>query len=199
MGFGWLLVGYFFSNMMAIWSPLAFAKLVGYPMMIFGLRELAHYHTKLRHAYYVSFLSLPFALYYALYSFSLLGFGTLSPLFTGVFFEVVGWLYLAFSLAFRVVLLPAVAALAAEVALPRLSADAFRNLVFELIYFLVYLFAAMPFAASFATMFTVPLLIVRCACLFLNLWLFYSAYRNIGPEQEAPPEGKTSKEKKGGN
>ncbi len=184
MGFGFLLVGYFFSNMMALYSPFAFAKLLGYPLMIYGLKALAPYHKKLEHTYYLCFASLPFALLFAMYALAQFGIFSFWGLFEGVFFEVVKWLYFLFSAVFHIFLLPAIGALASDVALPNLKLAALRNLIFHGLYYLVYLFARLPFLGQISVYFTVPLLFLRCLCLFLTLWLIYGAYRNIAPADE---------------
>ena len=96
MGFGWLMVGYLFANI-----PLSFAKLLGYPLMIMALWRLAPYHSRFRYAFYSSFASLPFALYFSLSAFSQLGFLDLTFL-NGTVYNVVQWCYFAFSLFFHV-------------------------------------------------------------------------------------------------
>ena len=66
MGFGLLLIGYFFVAVVSLFSPLSLAMLVGYPLMITALWRLAPYQRNFRTAFFFSFLSLPFAFYYAL-------------------------------------------------------------------------------------------------------------------------------------
>ena len=185
MGFGWLLVGYFFANVMSLYSPLSFAMLAGYPMMIMGLWRLAPYHTRFRYAFYGSFISLPFAIYFSLYAFSQLGFQEVAFL-SGGFYSTVEWSYFAFSLLFHALLLYAIAGLTAELGLVALQGNAWRNLIFVVLYYLVDGFARLPIAwiSALQGYFSLVLILLRLSTLLLNMYLIFKCYRYICPEEE---------------
>ena len=194
MGFGWLLTGYFFVSVVALFSPLAIAMLVGYPMMIFGLFRLAPYHKYLRVAFFASFFSLPFAFYYAFYAFSRYGLAV-PAFFTGKTFETVEWIYFVFVLLFTILWMAAVSALCAELGLVRLRGNAWRNLIVLGVTTLVDLVARLPipFIETYSGYFAVPVLLLRFIVVFLNGILLFECMRNIRPEgeitkREAPPD-----------
>lgn len=194
MGFGWFLTGYFFVSVMALFSPLAFAMLVGYPMMIFGLWRLAPYHKYLRVAFFASFLSLPFAFYYAFYAFSRYGL-TVPAFIGGETLQTVEWVYFVFVLLFSILWVAAVSALCAELGLVRLQGNAWRNLIVLGVTTLVDLVARLPipFIAAHRGYFAVPVLLLRFIVVFLNEILLFECMRSIRPEgeitkREIPPD-----------
>lgn len=194
MGFGWLLVGYFFANVMSLYSPLSFAMLAGYPMMIMGLWRLTPYHTRFRYAFYGSFVSLPFAIYFSIYAFSQLGFQEIAIL-NGSFFAVMEWCYFGFSLLFHAMLLYAIAGLTAELGLVALQGNAWRNLIFVGLYYLVDGFARLPISwvNTFRAYFSLILILLRLSFLLLNMYLIYKCYRYICPEGEDPSNKRQNK------
>ena len=148
MGFGWLLVGYFFANVMSLYAPLSFAKLIGYPMMVYGLYLLAHYHDRFRYCWYFSFSSLPFALYFSFYGFAQLGIGTQWWILGGIFFQVVEWAYAGMTLILHVMLLYAIIGLCSELKLIGIQSNAYRNLIMVGLYYVLYLVARLPFSPA---------------------------------------------------
>ncbi|MBQ8357175.1 MAG: hypothetical protein IJX39_05135 [Clostridia bacterium] len=198
MGFGWLLIGYFFANVMSLYSPLSFAMLAGYPMMIMGLYHLAPYHPRFRYTFYASFVSLPLAIYFALYGFSQMGFGYF-PFFTGTFYTVMEWCYFAFSLLFHALFLFAVAGLTRELGLIALEGNAWRNLIFVGTYYLLDGIARMPIPWIMAHQgyFSLSLILLRICFILLNIYLIYKCYRYICPEgEENMPDKLSQKSKK---
>ncbi len=183
MGFGWLLVGYFFVAVMSIYSPLSFAMLAGYPMMIYALFQLAPYHRYFRANFFFSFLSLPFALYYALYGLGQMGFSVPS---VGSVFETVEWIYFAFSLLFMAILLFAVFSLCRELGHARLLECATRSLIFFALAQVADLVGRLPvsFVRTYQGYFALPAVLLRLIVIFLNLYLMYQCYRYICPQGE---------------
>lgn len=201
MGFGWLMVGYFFVSVISLYSPLSFAMLVGYPMMIVGLWYLAPYHPQLKRTFFASFLSIPFALYYSLYAFSLLGIGSL-PIFGGVLWQVMEWAYFVFSLLFMLLLLNAIASLCGELELVRFQGNALRNLLLMGIMYLFDLVARLqlPFMKGLNGYLVLLSLLLRILLIFMNLYLIFSCYRHICPEGEEvslPESTKKRSDRKG--
>ena len=129
MGFGWVLAGYFFANIMAVYSPLAVGMLVGYPLMIAGLYKLAPYHKRFYRCFIFSFFTLPFALYFGVYgAFRLVG-AAMPALFTGTVYDVTLIVYYTVSTAFQLLLLSGVAGLSAELGLTDLQSGALRDMI----------------------------------------------------------------------
>ena len=187
MGFGWLFLGYFFANMMPDGSPLSFAKLIGYPLMIVGFYKLAAYHPRFRYCFYASFATVPFAVYYGMYGLARFGVFELFPFLSGTFYTVVDTCYLAVTLLLNALLLWAVAALTGELKLLTLQSSAWRNLIFVGIYYLLRVVMALPFPIQ--KYLIGPTLLLWLVTLFLILFLLFKCYRYICPEgDEAMPE-----------
>ena len=199
MGFGWLLIGYFFANIMDASSPFAFAKCVGYPMLIFGLYKLAHYHKGFKYCFYLSFLSLPFAF---LFSWSavvqLLHLAELTSFLGNTLYLTMRWIYLVYSLVLHVFLLISIAAFSKELQFLPTQSGAWRNLVTAGLYYLTYLFLCIPASAivSIRTYFMIPLKILRIVFVILNVYLIFQCYRNIAPEGESQTMGLLPQEPK---
>ena len=186
MGFGWLLVGYFFASVISLYSPLSFAMLAGYPMMIMGLWMLAPYHRYLHIAFYASFFSLPFAIYYAIYGLGQMGADFPKHWFDGALWQTVEWGYFAFSLFFTVLLLSAIMLLCRELYLIKLQGNAMRNMLLMGVMYLLDFIGRLPisFIQSHRGYIAVPVLFLRLITIFLNIYLIYGCYRYICPEGE---------------
>ena len=197
MGFGWLFIGYFFANVMAVYSVLSFAMLVGYPLMVMGLYKLAPYHVRFRSLFFVSLVSLPFAVYYGAYGFSMLGLSALDGMFLSPLFDVVQWCYFTFNMLFHALLLYAIAGLSAELELFSIQSTAWRNLILTVLYYVVDLVARLPFTASIQPYFIAPVLLLRLMTVFLNLYLIYRCYRHICSEEENSVPVRSGKSKGG--
>ena len=199
MGFGWLLVGYFFANIMDASSPFAFVKCIGYPMLIYGFYKLAHYHKGFKYCFYLSFLSLPFALFFSWSAVAqLLRFVDFSFFFNNTIYLTIGWSYLFYSLFFHVLLLISIACFSKELQFFPTQSGAWRNLVTVGLYYLTYLFVYIPasFTASIRQYFMIPLMILRIIMVILNAWLIFKCYQNIAPEGEAQTLGLLPQEPK---
>lgn len=188
MGTGLVFVGYFFANLVALFSPLAFVKLLGYPLMLLGLRRLRPYQSTFRVCYAVGYLSLPFAAYYT-YT-ALLALGVPGREVPSGLSTAVEWCYFVFFIAFELLLLLSYGRLSRELEHERTATPAFRNMIFVGLYALVYVVAnLLDIAASaVAKYFYLPLLLLRMLFLFLDLWLIYLCYRDIAPEESEQME-----------
>ena len=181
MGFGWFLIGYFFVSVVSIYSPLSFAMLAGYPMMIYGLWQLAPYQRYFRVSFFFSLVSLPFALYYAFYGFGMMGFG-MSP-FVSAAFPTVEWIYFVFTLLFTALWLFAAYSLCRELMQERLLGGAIRSAIFFVLAHLTDFAARLPLGVVAAYM-SLPAILLRLISIFLNLYLIYLCYRYICPQGE---------------
>ena len=199
MGYGLLLIGYFFANILPVISFLSVAMPIGYGMMAVALFRLAPYEKRFLYAFYAALATLPAALYYAVYGLLQLGDGTVG-LFAPTVFAVVQWVYFALSLGFVALLLWAQATFARDTELFSVQSNAWRNLTFVAIYHLLYLAVSILNVCNVphVSAFVIPMTMLRYLCIFLNLWLFFKCYRYILPEgsEEAPlPQPSTSKKK----
>ncbi len=183
MGFGWLLIGYFFVSVVSLYSPLSFSMLAGYPMMILALWKLAPYGKGFRTAFYASFCSLPFAVYFSIYAFDQMGLGDM-PILGEPLWSIAEWSYFAFTLLFAILLLNAINALCKELYLVKLQAAAMRNMMLLAFTYAVDLLGRLPLAQGVASMFALLALFMRLIIIFLNIYLFYGCYRYICPEGE---------------
>lgn len=182
MGFGWLMVGYFFVSTVALYSPLAMIMLIGYPMMIVGLRMLAPYHKYLKIAFFSSFFSLPFAIYFGLDAFAKVG--LMPALLPSQWFGTVEWLYFVFYFLFTAWILYAITALCGELALSKWQETALRNLLVLGFTFALDLLMRLPFAflQQIGPYVGLLVLLLRLITVFLNVYLIFGCYRFICPE-----------------
>ena len=187
MGFGWLLIGYFFVNIMSLYSPLSVIMLVGFPMMIYGLYQLAPYHRYFRFSFYYSFLSLPFAFYFSAYGFSQL-FSSLqnTSAFSGALYNGMEWGYFVFSLGFHLLLLLSIAGLTDELELRSVQSSAWRNLIMVGLYYLIDGFARLPIAwiEENRNLFSLSVILLRLCYVLFNQYLIFQCYRHICPEED---------------
>ncbi len=196
MGFGWLIIGYFFASVVSLYSPLSFAMLAGYPMMILALYKLSPYDRHFRTALYTSLLSIPFALYYALYAFGLPGRAATMPLFADPLWSVVEWCYFAYTFLLTILVLSAILALCRDLYLVKLQAGAMRCMILLGFTYVMDLMGRLPIAQNVRGFFALIALFMRLVVIFLNIYLFYGCYRYICPEGEEMTQSLKSKNKK---
>lgn len=184
MGFGLLFVGYFFANLMPIFTPLGFTKLVGYPMMLLAFRRLRAYCPRFRICFCAGIAALPFAVYYtyvALLALKVPG----APIPAGVGTGI-EWTYFAFFIAFELLLLWVIAGFSKELHHLRTATAATRNMIFVGMYAVLYLVCNILDAAGVSGVryFYLPLLFLRLFFLLLDAWLIFQCYRDICPAEE---------------
>lgn len=199
MGFGLLLIGYFMANILPVISFLSVAMPVGYALMALALFRLAPYQRRYLYAFAAALATIPVTLYYAVYGIVTLTGGG-AGLFSPAVFAVFEWIYFALSLIFTALLLLSEAALSRELSLYREESNAWRNLIFLLLYHLLYLVVQVLDACGVPHMsaFVIPMTMLRYLCIFLNVWLFFKAYRYIVPEgSEIAPPAQSTKRKGG--
>lgn len=182
MGFGLCLIGYFLANVLPVISVFSVAILLGLPLLLVGLWRLAPYHKLFYYSFFFTLSGIPFGIYYTLYSLADVGVMPELLVLGGTFFAVVEWVYLAWGLLFHVLVLLGLAKLMGELGLWGFQGAAWRNLTFSVIYYLLFFFVKMPFMATHAAPFIIPLTILRYLCIFLNLWLLFRSWQVILPE-----------------
>ncbi len=198
MGFGFVVLGYFFANLMSLRSLLAFAMPIGYLLAAIGFYRLMAYERRFLYSLIASACALPFALYFAAYSLFLLGVPLDGAWFADGARGVWTLLYTLFLFAFHFALLYPVAALCGQTGLPALVAGAWRNLIFVGVFTATFLFSKLPFLGGAAKYFTLPLLSLRLIYIFLVTLLLWQAYRTLtDPEENKPPEITDRRKEKG--
>ena len=199
MGFGLLVIGYFLTSVMTVYTPFTAAMLIGYPLMALAFYRLAPYWRRFLLPLALCCVGIPFGVYLTLFSFAKIGLVGALPIFGEGVFAVVEWLYFVYLLALHLTVLWSLAAYMQELGLLSLQSTALRNLTFVAIYHFIYLVANLPLAffREHGTAFALPIVLMRYLCVFLNLWLFFRCYRNILPEgSDIAPEPPRKKEKK---
>ena len=203
MGFGWLTIGYFFvatvsMTALSLQSPLAIGILAGYPMMVFGLYLLAHYHRYFRVAFYTSLPTLLLAVYYAFQA--LAQFGLSVPLITSAA-STVSWLHFAWHSLLTFLFLLGIADLCRELGLMRHRINAWRNVFLFALTTLLDFISRLPigFIQTYQGYFLTPALLVRLAVVFLNLHLLFSCFRDICSADEGIVESERKRRKEKAN
>ena len=194
MGFGWLFLGCFFAHIMEPASPLSFAMLAGYPMMIIGLWQLAHYHTRFLQTFYVALVSLPFAVYYALCGLSAFGIPGLDFALGETLAAIIEPCYFVYFVIFSFMVLYAIAGICKELGLYSLMTTAWRNFLLMGILGVFKVVTMLPIFHAQQLVFSVMLMLFRLICVVMNLLLCYKCYRYIcpeGQEDHPAPEKKT--------
>ncbi|MBR2464247.1 MAG: hypothetical protein IKB41_02295 [Clostridia bacterium] len=198
MGFGLLLIGYFLANVLPVISFFSVAMLPGFAMITVALYRLAPYHKRFYHAWLFSLPAALFGVYYTLYSFASVGILPELMILGGTLFNVVEWVYLAYTLFLSILILWGIASLSSELGHYGIQSVAWRNLTFVAIYHALFFIAKLPLGVimTHATSFVLPLTLLRYLCVFLNLWLFFRCLRDILPEGSDIEPPKDRKEKK---
>ncbi|MDD7700747.1 MAG: hypothetical protein PT951_04365 [Eubacteriales bacterium] len=182
MGFGWLLIGYLLAALMSLYRPLSVAMLIGWPLIIAGLSKLAHYERFFRYGYFLSFFSLPFALFFAAEG---LSFAEWIPAFRflEVSYKLFSVCYFLFYFAIHLFLLLGIARLSKTLPLPETELFAWRNFVILAVYQVLYLVLLLPVPLfkNYGGYFALPLTLLRLLSVLLNLWLFYRCFMKILP------------------
>ena len=202
MGFGLLLIGFFFACVMSLIPSLYFAMLWGYPMIIIALYRLASYHVRFKYTFFVSFASLPFAVYFSLAALRDWGVEGWLKSFVDSSFSIVEPCYIVFYTFFFFLVLYSIAGLAGELRLLSVQSSAWRNVIvlgFYVLLDLVYRVASPQIAENqLEPYFALPALLLKVAFLLLTVWLIFQCYRKIASEDEdvSMPEFGFKKKKK---
>ena len=143
--------------------------------------QLAPYQRYFRAAFFFSFLSLPFAGYYALYGLGQLGFSL--PVVDAVL-PTMEWIYFVYTLFFTAVWMWAVFSLSRELMHTRLISASVRALLFFAVTQVVDFTGRLPipFIRTYQGYFALPAILLRLILIFLNMYLIYQCYRYICPE-----------------
>ena len=185
MGFGSLLIGYFFANVMSSYSMLAVGMLAGYPLMCYALRRLAPYHARFLSAFRLSFVGVPFALYFS--GAAVMQWFGARWAFYAATYHILLPVYFLFTLGMDFLVLYAVAGLAKELSLLSAQRAALRNMLLMPFYGVLGLISQLqtiPWIKANYIYFGMPFMVLRVVFWLLNMWLLFQCYRQIAPEEE---------------
>ena len=194
MGFGYLLIGYLITHVIYLTlNGLGFgglALLLGYAVMLMGLRELTHFQRSFAGA---KWMLLPMALIALLDTAAsldaLLLWGL--PIFSAEVTAVFDTVAFALNVLFNVMLLYAVRMISSEVGIGSMSTAAIRNIVFVCIHAIVATVAMLPIGLPDETkqMLSFASMLLNVVWVVCNLLLLLACNKNIcrqGDEDQAP-------------
>lgn len=176
MGFGILFFGYLISINTVAYP--GFTKIFAYLVMLLALVKLAPYHNDLKRAYHsmIPTAILGFA-YFLVECANMLS--LFQPADRDLLLRITSLAIAIAELVFLFFLLRGLQALGKETAVPMLEIAAFRNRIFSVIYYLLYIFGQFDYPASmipFLRYYTLVVLLIGLAVMFLNAKLFYGFY-----------------------
>ena len=193
MGFGTLFVGYLIG-LNTVAYP-GFTKILSYLVMLLGVTKLARFNRHLKAAYYVL---IPTAIVGLCYLF--IEAGALFSLFSeGAKGDLICLVSLAaalFELCFLWRLMKGLQELAVETEVKILEIAAFRNRLFTVAYYLLYIPALFEYpakAARFMTYYSFAVILVGLAVMLLNAKLFYNFYMWICLPEDLAMERKPTR------
>ena len=192
MGFGILFIGYLIGINTVAYP--GFTKILSFLVMLLAMAKLSPYNPPLKKAYYTLIPTTVFgALYFML---EIAGMFFLLPQAEILLFRRIAAFAVAIcEVIFLLFLLRGLQALAKETAVPFLEVNSFRNRIFTVVYYLFYLIGQLDFPASmipFLRYYTLAVLIVGLAVMFLNAKLIYGFYMWICLPGDEDMKRKTS-------
>ncbi|MBO7292665.1 MAG: hypothetical protein J6V07_01885, partial [Clostridia bacterium] len=176
MGFGILFFGYLIS-INTIAYP-GFTKIIAYLVMLLAMTRLGQYNRDLKAAYYTL---IPTAVIGALYFLAEIAamFSLLPEKELTLLFRLVPLAIAIFELVFLFRLLRGLQALAKETEVPMLEVSAFRDRLFVLGYYFLYILGQLDYGEKMAYVlacYNLAILLVGFVVMFLNAKLFYNFY-----------------------
>ena len=193
MGFGILFFGYLIS-INTIAYP-GFTKIIAYLVMLLAMTRLGQYNRDLKAAYYTL---IPTAVIGALYFLAEIAamFSLLPEKELTLLFRLVPLAIAIFELVFLFRLLRGLQALAKETEVPMLEVSAFRDRLFVLGYYFLYILGQLDYGEKMAYVlacYNLAILLVGFVVMFLNAKLFYNFYMWICLPGDEDMKRKTSK------
>lgn len=184
MGFGYLLIGYLCTFVLYLTvANLGIggaALLVGYVLMMYGLRMLNLYHKDFVWAKWLTVPLTVTAVYALLQSLDELFLWGL-PIFNDITAAVYQWVTFALLIVFQLGMLFGIRMIAGEVGLPHIATKAVRNSFLVALYALLDLVANLPVAAirEIQPYLAVPVILTNVVMVACNLLLLISCNKNI--------------------
>ncbi len=194
MGFGLLFIGYMLATLMAVNSFGSFIRIIGYSIILIASGKLGKYNRSFLWMSAASVLMIAVSALLAAADVSRFMYEQLlinsNPL-GDTYRLACGYAEMALSFAFHVAMLNAIRIIAMETDVRKNATAAVRNLVFIIIYNLIYVFMLLPFEAG--KYFAAPALLIYFVYIILDLVLIYSCYARICDESDVEMEQKPSR------
>ena len=198
MGFGILLVGYFFAYLMANISP-AFAFAGAY-LMILGAIKLKDYNTKFSYVIYPSGAIMLIALKDTVLDILSI-FGT-EPAFFGLpaVETVFNLMQIGAAVLLHLTLYLAVADIASEVGVDKIRVSAWRNLWFFIAYTAICAVRYLPISYGdvFLSYLNLIIRFMQLLWIFFSIFMLFSCFRNIGDKEKVEMEMAEYEDDEGG-
>lgn len=193
MGFGILFVGYLIG-INTIAYP-GFTKIIAYLVMLLAMTRLGQYNRDLKTAYYTL---IPTAIVGGLYFLAEIAamFSLIPEKEMTLLFRLIPLAAAVLELLFLFRLLRGLQALAKETEVPMLEVAAFRNRLFVIGYYILYIFGQLDYGekmAYFLACYNLAILLVGFVVMFLNAKLFYNFYMWICLPGDEDMKRRTSK------
>ncbi len=194
MGFGLLFIGYFMAAFMSM-SPLGgyLIRLIGYAIILVGALKLKRYNKDFRYLCLGAGLMIALSVIIALSG--ILGDITTISLFSDNVKSVIGHLERAGYVLFTLSMCYPIRSIAKETEVEKIAVASVRNLIFTVIYLLLYLFAyiPLPFVNEYKAYFGTPVFILYIVIIFMNLFMLFSCYAKICDESDVEMAQKPSR------
>jgi hypothetical protein len=194
MGFGYLLIGYLITHVLYLTlnglGIGGLALLVGYAVMLMGLKELTHFHASFAGAKWMLLPMAILALYDTAASLDTMLLWRL-PVFSAEAVAVCDAISFALNILFNVMLLYAVKMISNMVGIGSMSTAAIRNIVFVCIHAMVATVAMLPVGLPDETqrLLAFASMLLNVVWVVCNLLLLLACNKNIcrqGDEDQAP-------------
>ena len=193
MGFGILFFGYLIS-VNTIAYP-GFTKIIAYLVMLLAMTKLGRYNRDLKAAYYALIPTTVIGFLYFLSEISAM-FSLVPEREMTLLFRLIPFAAAIFELFFLFRLLRGLQALAKETEVPMLEVSCFRNRLFVLGYYFLYILGQLDYGekmAYFLACYNLAVLLVGFVVMFLNAKLFYNFYMWICLPGDEDMKRKSSK------
>ena len=177
MGFGILFFGYLLLFNTMVYA--GFTRFFAYLIILYAMTKLGVYNKDLKRTFVTSAAASVFGLFYFTCE-TLSFFDMLSPEISDSLFRFLPFTAAVFEILLHYFLLRGLEAMAKETEVPMLQVKAFRNRIFSLVYYTLYLLARLEMFPESARQFlfysSVVLLFVGIVVMFLNAKLIYGFY-----------------------
>jgi hypothetical protein len=194
MGFGLLFIGYFMAAFMSM-SPLGgyLIRLIGYAMILVSALKLKRYNKDFR--YLCLGASFMIAISGIIALSGILGDITAITLFSDSVKNVIGHIERAGYVLFTLSMCYPIRSIAKETEVEKIAVASVRNLIFTVIYLLLYLVAyiPLPFVNDYKAYFGTPVFIIYIVIIFMNLFMLFSCYAKICDESDVEMAQKPSR------
>ncbi len=193
MGFGILFFGYLIGANTLVYP--GFTKVFAYLVMLLAMTKLSPYNRSLTSAYYTLIPTSVLGVAYLFLEISSL-FSLLSAEISTLLFRLCPLFCSILELVFLFLLLRGLEALARETAVKKLEVEAFRNRIFTVVYYLLFIAGQFNYgesSAKFLIRYNIVILLVGLVLIVLNAKLFFSYYMWICLPEDVEMTRKTSR------